>query len=71
MLKIEAKFLLKNTETGLVFKSDDIKDLKAKIQYCLGNKKQLRESVASRIKWAKENISGVAVAQYFLENLTK
>lgn len=67
--KCGSKYLLKDTEIGQVFKSNSDEDLKKKILYCLKNLCEIRKEVPYRISWARDNINGKSLAEYFLDNL--
>ena len=64
-----AKMLLKSADNGLVFKSDNDKDLASKIRICIQERDKIREGATRRIDWSRENIAGKAVASYFLSRL--
>lgn len=66
-----AKYLLKEDNLGQVFESENIDNLRSKLMWCSKNLSMIRDGIATRIKWSKENISGEAVAQYFYDNLLK
>ena len=65
-----AKYLLKEKQQGVVFGSDNAYDLMKRLLECIDNKDKIRSSVEVRINWAKNNISGPAAAEYFLNCLT-
>jgi Glycosyltransferase len=64
-----AQSLLKEKEQGLVFKSNDEKSLRDALLQCKNNIRQIRNNVSNRIEWSSSNISGKAVAKYFMNNL--
>ena len=64
-----AKMLLKSTDNGLIFQSDNDKDLASKIRRCIQERDKIREGATRRIDWSRENIAGKAVASYFLSRL--
>lgn len=64
-----AKYLLKDKQLGNVFKNKCEVELKNILSNCLSNKEEIRKGTYERITWAKENISGRAVAKYFLNHL--
>lgn len=67
--KCGSKYLLRDSRIGQIFKSNSDEDLKGKILYCLENLYEIRKDVINRVRWAKGNISGKSVAEYFLENI--
>ena len=64
-----AKMLLESTDNGLIFNSDNDKDLASKIRICIQVRDKIREGATRRIGWSRENIAGKAVASYFLSKL--
>lgn len=64
-----AKFLLKDAQQGMVFRTHSPASLKSVLRECVKKKSWIRDTIHSRIEWAKVHISGKAVAKYFLENL--
>lgn len=64
-----AMMLLKDADKGLIFRSDNDKDLAAKIRICIQEREKIRKGAMRRIDWSRENISGKAVASYFLSKL--
>ena len=64
-----AKFLLKDVQQGMVFRTHSPASLKSILKECVKKKGWIRDTIHSRIEWAKVHISGKAVAKYFLENL--
>ena len=66
-----AKMLLKEKNNGSVFKSDDSKDLASKLNYCIHELKNTRKGLKGRIEWSREQITGKAVAKYFVEKLQR
>ncbi len=68
--KCGARLLLKSEERGLIFRNDDYKDLKHKIEWCTGSKEQLRKSVSQRRRWSG-CIEGRTVAKYMIDNLVQ
>lgn len=64
-----AKMLLKSTDNGLIFKSDNDRNLALKIRKCIQERDKIREGTKERIVWSREHIAGKAVASYFLSKL--
>ena len=64
-----AKMLLKNSDNGTVFKSNNDKDLSSKIRICIQRREEIRDGVMQRIEWSREHISGEAVAWAFISNI--
>lgn len=68
--KCGAKALIKNEETGLVFKNNDAVDLRAQLKKCITGKGHLRDGLITRLEMCKD-IQGPAVARYFINCLEK
>lgn len=64
-----AMMLLKDADKGLIFRSDNDRDLVAKIRICIQEREKIRKGATQRIDWSRENISGKAVASYFMSRL--
>lgn len=64
-----AKYLLKDTMLGEVYRSGNAKALMALLLQCQKEKGYIRGNVAKRIDWARENISGEAVAKRFIDTV--
>lgn len=67
--KCGARYLLRNKQQGRVYRSGDISNLQCSLQKCFDDKKNIRNTVNTRIEWSQNKISGKAVAHYFLNNL--
>lgn len=64
-----AKYLLKDSRLGSIFKSGDVIDLENKIRDCLNNKSGIRSATYERIDIAREKIHGKVVAKYLLNKI--
>ena len=64
-----AKMLVKESCNGVTFKNNDHNDLAVKISNCIDKCEEIRMNTGKRITWSCKNISGEAVANYFLEKL--
>lgn len=69
--KCGAIALLHDQERGFVFKSGNSGDLSQLLTYCAKNVEEIRAGRMERKQWAKNHISGEAVARYFVDCLTK
>lgn len=69
--KCGAIALLHDQERGSVFKSGNSGDLSQLLTYCAKNVEEIRAGRMERKQWAKNHISGEAVARYFVDCLTK
>ena len=56
---------------GQIFKSNTASKLMKILKECIEYKDIIRKNIPTRIAWAKKNISGEVVANYFIENLKK
>lgn len=66
-----AKMLLKESDNGAFFKSNDHSGLASIISACIQKCRIVRDGVGRRIEWSEKYISGEAVANYFFSNLKK
>lgn len=64
-----AKYLLKDMMLGGVYKSGNEKSLTSLLLRCQDERGEIRKNVAKRIQWARENISGKAIAKLFISRL--
>lgn len=66
-----AKYLIRSSNylCGRIFESNNAIDLSIIIGDCIISKNEIRGGISERIMWAKTNISGEAVAYYFLYKL--
>lgn len=64
-----SSLLNNNPKLGVVFKAGDDKGLADSIKYVNSHLKEIRESRDYRREWAETNISGQAVAKYFVDCL--
>ena len=64
-----AQALLRNHMNGTTFKTRNYKELANQMLYCIDHISDIREQEVFRIKWAKENISGKAIAKYMIDCL--
>ena len=62
-----AQALLRNHMNGTTFKTRNYKELANQMLYCIDHISDIREQEVFRIKWAKENISGKAIAKYMID----
>lgn len=69
--KCGAMALLHHQGRGAVFKSGNSGDLSQLLTYCAKNVEEIRAGRMERKQWAKNHISGEAVARYFVDCLTK
>lgn len=67
--KCGAKELLKDSRRGCIFQSGNIKELSSLIKYCIENIDEIRKNRLLRREWAKNHISGQAIAQYMIDKL--
>lgn len=67
--KCGAKELLKNSQCGKVFHSENIKELASLMKYCIDNIDTIRKNKSLRKKWADKHISGQIIAQYMIDCL--
>ena len=58
-----------NSKLGVVFKAGDNKGLAYCMEYVNSNLKEIRNNRDFRREWAETNISGQAVAKYFVDSL--
>lgn len=65
-----AKYLLNNDQIGKIYKSGDAHELSEYINRSTTSS-YIKEGVLERIEWAKEHISGEAIADYFINCLRK
>ena len=66
-----AKMLVKESCNGTTFMNNDHNDLAVKISNCIDKCEEIRMNTGKRITWSRKNISGEAVANYFLEKLKR
>lgn len=66
-----SKYLIEqsNNKCGSIFKSDDITDLCNTLKNCIIKNEVIKSDVNNRIEWARNNIHGKIVAQYFINKL--
>jgi len=64
-----AQSLIKDKTLGLVFKNNNLKSLRKVLYECKNNLSNIRKNVNARINWSQKNISGKAIADYFITNL--
>lgn len=66
-----SKYLItqSNYLCGNIFRSEDINNLSKILRDCISQKEIIRSNINNRIKWAKNNIHGKVVAQYFINQL--
>lgn len=64
-----AKYLLKDSRLGSIFKSGDVIDLENRIRDCLKNKSEIRSTTYERIDIARGKIHGKVVAKYLLNKI--
>lgn len=64
-----AKYLLKDSLLGSIFKSGDVIDLENRIRDCLKNKSEIRSTTYERIDIARGKIHGKVVAKYLLNKI--
>ena len=63
-----AKTLISDNRRGLIFKSNNISDLKEKLLQCISQINIIRNNTNNRIKWA-ESIQGPQIAKYLISCL--
>ena len=61
--------LLKSADNGMVFNSDNDKNLASKMRKCIRKREEIRNGMKQRIEWSRRHIAGEAVADYFLSKL--
>lgn len=64
-----AKYLLKNTNNGMVYHSGKVQELSSLLDDCLTNKDEIRNLMTGRIEWANKHVSGKSIAKYFIDCL--
>lgn len=69
--KCGSKDLLKDKRCGTIFQAGNVNQLSVTLQNCINNIKFIRENKKYRYMWAKKNISGEAIAKYFIDCLDK
>ena len=66
-----AKMLLKSVDYGMVFNSNNDKELASRISACIQEREKICTGAKSRIEWSRKHISGTSVANYFLSKVRK
>lgn len=66
-----SKFLITQSHNlcGNLFKNKDINSLCKVLKECIKTKDEIQQNIRKRIEWAKNNIHGEVVAQYFIDQL--
>ncbi|MCQ2227137.1 MAG: glycosyltransferase family 4 protein [Bacteroidales bacterium] len=64
-----AKMLIADDDIGRVFSSDSKSELSDMLRELSSKKEEVRNFAKHRVEWSRENISGKAVAEYFISHL--
>lgn len=66
-----SKYLIKksNNLCGNIFKNEDINSLYKVLKDCINKRESIKQNIKNRIEWARHNIHGRIVAQYFINKL--